>query len=124
MGSGALGSMHTIFMLCNYRTEPGSALPLPQTAPTKAYDWTYTTVYPGHLVSNTSAETETTGAFVPADPDNPQHQIPMAELTRPDPILFYAEIPLYEDELHDNGSSQVSVRIVSRTALTVSAMLY
>lgn len=37
----------------------------------------------------------------------------MAELTRPDPILFYAEIPLFEDELHDNGSSSLLVRIVS-----------
>jgi type 2A phosphatase activator TIP41 len=36
----------------------------------------------------------------------------MAELSRPDPILFYAEIPLYEDELHDNGSSDFLVRIV------------
>lgn len=35
----------------------------------------------------------------------------MAELTRPDPILFYAEIPLFEDELHDNGSSALIVRI-------------
>ena len=36
----------------------------------------------------------------------------MAELTRQDPILFYAEIPLFEDELHDNGSSDLLVRIV------------
>ena len=48
-----------------------------------------------------------------ADPDNCAHEIPLAELTRPDPILFYAEIPLYEDELHDNGSSNLLVRIVS-----------
>jgi type 2A phosphatase activator TIP41 len=38
----------------------------------------------------------------------------MAELTRPDPILFYAEIPLFESELDDNGSSSLLVRIVSR----------
>lgn len=36
----------------------------------------------------------------------------MAELTRQDPIMFYAEIPLFEDELHDNGSSILLVRIV------------
>jgi type 2A phosphatase activator TIP41 len=36
----------------------------------------------------------------------------MTELTRQDPILFYAEIPLFEDELHDNGSSDLLVRIV------------
>lgn len=27
--------------------------------------------------------------------------------------MFYAEIPLFEDELHDNGSSHLLVRIVS-----------
>lgn len=39
----------------------------------------------------------------------------MAELTRQDPILFYAEIPLFEDELHDNGSSDLLIRIVRVT---------
>jgi hypothetical protein len=39
----------------------------------------------------------------------------MAELTRPDPILFYAEIPLFEDELHDNGGCNLLVRIVRLT---------
>jgi type 2A phosphatase activator TIP41 len=51
-------------------------------------------------------------AWVPADADNPAHAIPLAELTRPDPILFYAEVPLFEDELHDNGSSHLLVRVV------------
>ena len=41
------------------------------------------------------------------------HSIPYDQLSRPDPILFYAEIPLFEDELHDNGSSHLTVRIVS-----------
>jgi type 2A phosphatase activator TIP41 len=70
-------------------------------------------VYPGHIVSNTSTDAPPTGEFVPADAENPQHKIPYSELTKPDPILFYAEVPLYEDELHDNGSSHVTVRIVS-----------
>ena len=50
--------------------------------------------------------------WVAADPEDPTQAIPIAELTRPDPILFYAEIPLFEDELHDNGSSILLVRIV------------
>lgn len=41
----------------------------------------------------------------------------MAELMRQDPILFYAEIPLYEDELHDNGASHLLVRIVRHSFL-------
>ncbi|THH12236.1 hypothetical protein EW145_g109 [Phellinidium pouzarii] len=108
------------------RTDPGSALPMPKTVPTKPYDWTYTTVYAGHT-SLDSLE------FVPADPSNPAHAIPLAELTRPDPILFYAEIPLFEDELHDNGSSHLVVRIrvmpgcifiLSRFTLRVDDVLF
>jgi len=62
-------------------------------------------MYPGHI------ESEEKFSFVPADPENPQHVIPIAELTRQDPILFYAEVPLYEDELHDNGMSQIIIRV-------------
>lgn len=35
----------------------------------------------------------------------------MALLMARDPILFYAEVPLYESELDDNGSSQLSVKV-------------
>ncbi|GLB34132.1 putative type 2A phosphatase activator TIP41 [Lyophyllum shimeji] len=86
------------------RTGPSSTLPMPKTVPTKPYDWTYTSTYPGH-------ENRDVESWSEADPANPSHAIPMAELTRPDPILFYAEIPLFEDELHDNGSSNLLVRI-------------
>lgn len=67
-------------------------------------------MYAGHESVN---DEESPKSFEPADPNNPAHTIPLAELMRPDPILFYAEIPLFEDELHDNGSSHVLVRIVS-----------
>jgi len=87
---------------------------MPKTVPTKPYDWTYTTTYQGHTESvlGESSEKNFTPTWTPANPQNPAHQIPLAELTRPDPILFYAEIPLFEDELHDNGSSALLVRIV------------
>ena len=62
-------------------------------------------------------------SFAPADPENKEHSIPMAELTREDPILFYAEVPLYEDELHDNGSSSVLVRVVRLFMLIIFAQL-
>lgn len=35
----------------------------------------------------------------------------MALLRARDPIQFYAEVPLYESELDDNGSSQLSVKV-------------
>lgn len=82
---------------------------MPETVPTKPYDWTYTTTYSGHNLPSTTAF----DCWEPAELDNPSHSIPLAELTRQDPILFYAEIPLFEDELHDNGSSHLLVRIVS-----------
>ncbi|KAF4619563.1 hypothetical protein D9613_004986 [Agrocybe pediades] len=98
------------------RTDPSSTLPMPKTVATKPYDWTYTTTYPGHESVEPKDPSQTVpGSFgftwKPADPENTSNIIPLAELSRPDPILFYAEIPLFEDELHDNGSSSLLVRI-------------
>lgn len=111
------------------RTEPNSQLPMPKTVPTKPYDWTYTTTYAGHPSSHTEEDSPIYSPrhleSIPwsiADPDNPAHEIPLAELTRQDPILFYAEIPLFEDELHDNGSSNLLVRIVSVLFMNVGVL--
>ncbi|THV08247.1 type 2A phosphatase activator TIP41 [Dendrothele bispora CBS 962.96] len=117
------------------RTGPSSALPMPKTVPTKPYDWTYTTMYQGHTETSSeeSSGKSSTFSWTPSNPQNPSHQIPLAELTRPDPILFYAEIPLFEDELHDNGSSALLVRIrvmptcifiLSRFVLRVDGVLF
>ncbi|KAF9266327.1 TIP41-domain-containing protein [Marasmius fiardii PR-910] len=128
------------------RTSPSSLLPMPKTVPTKPYDWTYTTMYKGHTAtasSDNSEEEEKRGEtssappfdpkWSPSDPEDPSQQIPLAELTRPDPILFYAEIPLFEDELHDNGSSGLIIRIrvmptcifiLSRFTLRVDNVLF
>ncbi|KAI0832681.1 type 2A phosphatase activator TIP41 [Trametes gibbosa] len=89
------------------RTGSSSHTPMPQTVPTKPFDWTYTTLYTGHNTASSSSSIK----WEPADRNNQCHQIPLAELARHDPILFYAEIPLYEDELHDNGASHLLVRI-------------
>ncbi|KAJ7068682.1 TIP41-like family-domain-containing protein [Mycena amicta] len=113
------------------RTDPSSTLPMPKTVATKPYDWTYTTTYSGHpAVWTPHTENDETAsdsgsrpvspaddspprewAWTTADPDNPAHTIPIAELSRPDPILFYAEVPLFEDELHDNGAAHLLVRV-------------
>ena len=67
-----------------------------------AYDWTYTTHYRATLA-----------------PPPPQHSLTIVErseplplhlLQRPDPILWYCQLPLYDDELHDNGVCSVSVK--------------
>ncbi|KAF8494219.1 type 2A phosphatase activator TIP41 [Russula emetica] len=111
------------------RTGPDSQIPLPQTVATKPYDWTYTTTYAGSLEDAGSGNAQ----WIPGESTNAQHTIPIAELSRPDPILFYAEIPLFEDELHDNGASHLLVRIrvmptcifiLSRFTLRVDNVLF
>ncbi|KAG8956613.1 hypothetical protein FRC04_000091 [Tulasnella sp. 424] len=102
------------------RLEPNSDTPMPETSPTKAYDWTYTTTYPGKETEHSSPHLR----WTPADPENPSHSIPLAQLSRRDPILYYAEILLYEDELHDNGSSRLVVRLrVMPTCLFILSRL-
>ncbi|KAG9011520.1 hypothetical protein FRB94_008089 [Tulasnella sp. JGI-2019a] len=91
------------------RLDPTSDSPMPQTSPTKPYDWTYTTTYPGHRTDGGAKSS--TIKFSPADPENPSHCIPLAQLARKDPILYYTEVPLFESELDDNGSSRLIVRL-------------
>ena len=81
---------------------------MPAMVATKPYDWTYTTTYGGSLDDAGSNNAQ----WTPAELSNAHHSIPIAELSRPDPILYYAEIPLFDDELHDNGASHLLVRIV------------
>lgn len=53
-----------------------------------------------------------TQPFKPAPPDHPG--IPLSKLARQDePILFFDEVTLFEDELHDNGVANLTIRIVS-----------
>jgi len=115
--SAALDLWDEVLTGC-YRTGPNSSIPIPETSATKPYDWTYTTTYGGH-----SPSSSTELSWQPADPEDESHAIPMAELARQDPILFYAEIPLFEDELHDNGSSDLLVRIVCITPVSVSVFV-
>ncbi|GHJ83980.1 hypothetical protein NliqN6_0382 [Naganishia liquefaciens] len=81
--------------------------PIPD-APAKPFDWTYSTTFAGDVyVLGGPDEYD----FRPTTTD----KIPMDLLARQDPvldkILFYDDVPLYEDELHDNGESILNVRI-------------
>ena len=64
----------------------------------KPFDWSYSTDYKGtvHGPLNFS-ETSTT--------------IPLELLKRPDPILFFDDVMLYEDEMADNGITMYSCKI-------------
>ncbi|KAG9301689.1 hypothetical protein G9A89_016760 [Geosiphon pyriformis] len=61
----------------------------------KPYDWTYTTDYKGTLISNLGW----------AD------RIDLEKLRQPEPISFYDENILFEDELADNGIAILLVKI-------------
>jgi type 2A phosphatase activator TIP41 len=63
----------------------------------KPFDWSYTTDYRGTVKGKSlSPNTE---------------PIPIELLKRPDPILFFEEVVLYESELDDNGISILSIKV-------------
>ena len=68
----------------------------------QTYDWTFTTRFKGELTSSIPGFT---------NPERTEEKIPIHMLTRPDPILFFDEIVLFEDELADNGSAMVTVKL-------------
>ncbi|KAG6448740.1 hypothetical protein O3G_MSEX005704 [Manduca sexta] len=64
----------------------------------KAFDWTFSTDYKGTLTDNIVVE-ET-------------HEVIDFEILKQrDQILFYHDLTLFEDELHDHGVSKLSVKI-------------
>jgi type 2A phosphatase activator TIP41 len=77
----------------------------------KPYDWTYTTAYRG----TTATELE-------------QHQgeslVDTERLKRQEPILFYDENILYEDELADNGTAMLTIRLVTISKVYIKRETY
>lgn len=65
----------------------------------KPFDWSYSTDYKGTVLK---------GKNFTMDESEP---IPIALLKRPDPILFFEEVVLYESELDDNGVSILSCKL-------------
>ena len=65
----------------------------------KPFDWSYSTDYKGTMRSLSPAFETTT------------KPIPLELLKRPDPILFFDEVILYEDEMADNGITMYSCKI-------------
>lgn len=66
----------------------------------KPYDWTYTSHYKGTVLSGE-------GAWI-VDNDK---EIPLDKLSSNNPIKFYDDMILYEDELGDNGISVLNIKI-------------
>lgn len=66
----------------------------------KPFDWSYTPQdYRGSMAPGSAEWQET------------KTEIPLELLKRPDPILFFDDVILYEDELADNGIAMLSVKI-------------
>ncbi|KAI9183439.1 Tap42 interacting protein [Blastocladiella emersonii ATCC 22665] len=63
----------------------------------KPYDWTFSTDYVGDVASGTVERTD--------------QEIPLDKLRVREPILFFDENVLFEDELGDNGVSKYSIKI-------------
>lgn len=64
----------------------------------KPFDWTFTTDYKG-----------TMNGF---DVEETTEKIDLNKLRQKEKILFYHDLTLFEDELHDNGIAVCSVKIV------------
>ncbi|KAF9954776.1 hypothetical protein BGZ72_004283 [Mortierella alpina] len=68
----------------------------------KPYDWTYSTKYNGTNVSvSDHMQFKVTT----------EEAIDIEQLKRPDPILFYDENILFEDELADNGTAVLTTKV-------------
>ncbi|XP_067006156.1 TIP41-like protein isoform X2 [Anabrus simplex] len=64
----------------------------------KPFDWTFTTDYKGTLLGNFKISST-------------EERINLDKLRQRERILFYHDLTLFEDELHDNGIAVCSVKI-------------
>jgi type 2A phosphatase activator TIP41 len=67
----------------------------------KPFDWSYSTNYKGTITNGKEFEMQKSN----------EEPIPLELLKRPDPILFFEEVVLYESELDDNGISLFSCKL-------------
>ncbi|KAL0422570.1 UNVERIFIED_CONTAM: TIP41-like protein [Sesamum latifolium] len=78
------------------------------------YDYTFTTPYSGSASVEKNSESGRGGAeesSCNAHWEDCQEEIDMVALASKEPILFYDEVILYEDELADNGVSLLTVKV-------------
>ena len=83
----------------------------------KPYDWTYSTKYNGSIISTTNKD------HLKFEPTT-EESIDIEQLKRPDPILFYDENILFEDELADNGTAVLSTKVVCFGANVSHSMFF
>eukprot|EP00258_Populus_trichocarpa_P047958 XP_024463977.1 TIP41-like protein isoform X2 [Populus trichocarpa] len=80
------------------------------------YDYTFTTPYCGSETMELDIEKKDSGGILEASCipcwEDCEEQIDVAALASKEPILFYDEVVLYEDELADNGVSLLTVKVL------------
>ncbi|KAJ6951075.1 TIP41-like protein [Populus alba x Populus x berolinensis] len=79
------------------------------------YDYTFTTPYCGSETIGLDTEKKDSGEILEASCrpcwEDCEEQIDVVALASKEPILFYDEVVLYEDELADNGVSLLTVKV-------------
>lgn len=88
----------------------------------KQYDWTYSSTWAGlpgraeaaRLDEREKEDTNPWANVFQLAQDPARDRIPVERLgpSSGEPILFYDDVMLYEDELGDNGSSMLNVKVV------------
>ncbi|XP_073309355.1 TIP41-like protein [Primulina huaijiensis] len=123
--SGIKISFNALDALCGWKQEALPPVEVPAAAKWKFrnkptdqvildYDYTFTTPYRGSTDIEMNLET---GRRASEENNRSLHwedcqeQIDMVALAAKEPILFYDEIVLYEDELADNGISLLTVKV-------------
>ncbi|MQL87649.1 hypothetical protein Taro_020179, partial [Colocasia esculenta] len=75
------------------------------------YDYTFTTPYSGSERIEPYIESVSDNSQCQVQWEDCDEQIDLAALATREPILFYDEVILYEDELADNGVSLLTVKV-------------
>lgn len=74
------------------------------------YDWTFTTEYKGTISAPVAEGADAASAMVGSLVET-EEKIDLDRLRVPEPMLFFDEVVLFEDELADNGDSFLSVKV-------------
>ena len=86
------------------------------------YDWTYSTPYVGTFFASESSESSDPWQRISESGIEIKKHL-LTDTTQP--ILYFHEIPLYEDDLHDNGDVSYSIKIrVMPTCFYILCQLY
>ncbi|KAK9836493.1 hypothetical protein WJX74_001648 [Apatococcus lobatus] len=75
------------------------------------YDWTFTSPFQGTLRRPSSSSDPSDASKGMLCWTETTQRIDKGMLMARDPILYYAEVPLYVSELDDNGVSQITVKV-------------